>query len=219
MEENDIYLEMLKKQYCDANGLKKFNDISKESLNGFIKERQNLGEQYTKFLKYMEIDITSSDIVEVNKGQYDTIIRNYNTLAITPYPMNIEKERLYNYQFISTEKGPQMVLNLNNEQINVIANMPVKIYMTQNPYDKKDIKGFEYLYNTDKYDILVGMYGKVYDEDKLKKLKLLQKLAEKIKDYNYKTWMLKDNSNYYFVLYTNKFEKEERFKRMEKILK
>lgn len=217
MNKNEMYLELLKNQFCAANGYKKFDDNSKEMLKDlemFIKDRQSLGEKYADFLKYIGIDITTTETAEVNKCNLDSIIKPYNTMAVTPYSIDIDKNRVFNGKFVSTEKGPIMQLKVNEENLNVIAGMPIKFYMTQNPYNYKEIKGFEYLYNLGNYDFILGMYGKTYDLDMQIKLKQLEKIEHKLKDLGYKTAFLKDNFNYYSVLYTQKYKQEELFKKM-----
>ena len=204
MEENDIYLELLKKQFCEANGLRKFNNNSKadlEAFKSFIAERKIIGEKYNEFLKYLEIDITTSNVVELYKGNVDSIVKDFDTLVLTPYSIDIDKDRIY--RELSDLLGNKVLINR---------------FITQNPSFKNDIKSLINYYNQYKYDILIGVYGKVYDKDKNKKMKELIKLSRKIDDYQYNTSILKDRYNYYFVLYTNLLETKEEFETIKKVL-
>lgn len=206
MEKNDIYLEMLKKQFCEAKGYNKFDNNSKEmlqDLESYIRDRHRLGDKYADFLRYIGVDITTEKTAEINKGKYDSIIKSYNTLAITPYPIDIPENRLYNYSFVATENGPKLEMKTDDEKLYLIADMPIKNYMTQNPYNLNQLRQLKYLYNSDKYNIIVGMFGKIYDYNMNIKLKQLEKLEKQLKDLDYKTAFLKDNFNYYSVLYTN----------------
>ena len=195
---NEIYLDLLKKQFCEAYGLRKFDNHSKKYLEGlqeFIKLRQALSRKYNRFLKYMGLDITTNDIAELNKGNADTIIKSYDTLAITPYPIDIEQERLYS----SVEPG-------------------IKRFITHNPYYKQEIKTLAKYYNEDEYDILFGVFGKISDKDSHRKMKELLTLAKKIKDNQYRTGMLKDNNDYFGIVYTHLNETKHQFEDMKKAI-
>ena len=194
----EIYLELLKKQFCEAKGLRKIDESSKsdlEALKKFIKERQELGRQYNRFLRFLGINITTRNTAELDKGDYDSIIKDYDTLAITPFPIDIDYDRIID-----------------------MKDAKVQRYITQNPLYKEDIKEMISLYNNDENDILIGMYGKTYDNDSHKKMRQIVTLSKKIKDYQYKTSLFKDNNNYFIVLYTTLMETKRQFAQMKKAL-
>lgn len=194
----EIYLELLKKQFCEAKGLRKIDESSKsdlEALKKFIKERQELGRQYNRFLRFLGINITTRNTAELDKGDYDSIIKDYDTLVITPFPIDIDYDRIID-----------------------MKDAKVQRYITQNPLYKKDIKEMISLYNNYENDILIGMYGKTYDNDSYKKMRQIVTLSKKLKDYQYKTSLFKDNSNYFIVLYTTLMETKRQFAQMKKAL-
>ena len=194
----EIYLELLKKQFCEAKGLRKINESSKsdlEALKKFIKERQELGRQYNRFLRFLGINITTRNTAELDKGDYDSIIKDYDTLAITPFPIDIDHDRIID-----------------------MKDAKVQRYITQNPLYKEDIKEMISLYNNYENDILIGMYGKTYDNDSYKKMRQIVTLSKKLKDYQYKTSLFKDNNNYFIVLYTTLMETKRQFAQMKKAL-
>lgn len=194
----EIYLELLKKQFCEAKGMRKIDESSKsdlEALKKFIKERQELGRQYNRFLRFLGINITTRNTAELDKGDYDSIIKDYDTLVITPFPIDIDHDRIID-----------------------MKDAKVQRYITQNPLYKKDIKEMISLYNNYENDILIGMYGKTYDNDSYKKMRQIVTLSKKLKDYQYKTSLFKDNSNYFIVLYTTLMETKRQFAQMKKAL-
>ena len=52
--------------------------------------------------------------------------------------------------------------------------------MTQNPYTTIEIRNWEDLHNSGESDIIVGVYGSIYDKDIESKLKQIQELEEKL---------------------------------------
>ena len=193
---NEIYLELLKKQFCEALGLRKFDDNSKKYLEGlkeFIVLRQALGRKYNKFLRMLGLNITTRLNVELDKGNADSIVKNFNTSVVTPYPIDVPKDRIYSFEDVRANR-----------------------ILTQNPYFKENIKEMANYYNEDGYDILFGVYGKKFDKDMHRKMQQILTLTKKIKDYNYKTGILKDNNNYFGVVYTTANETERQLDDMKK---
>ncbi len=52
--------------------------------------------------------------------------------------------------------------------------------MTQNPYTIYDLEYWDKLHNRGIHNIIVGMYGNIYDKDKEEKLDLMRNLFQKL---------------------------------------
>lgn len=67
--------------------------------------------------------------------------------------------------------------NKNGKPISLSSNLT---FMTQNPYTTIEIRNWEDLHNSGESDIIVGVYGSIYDKDIESKLKQIQELEEKL---------------------------------------
>ena len=63
---------------------------------------------------------------------------------------------------------------------------------------------------------MLGVYGKTYDKDSYQKMKLIKKLSKKIKDHQYKVGLLKDNDDYFFIVYTNIYQTRQQIEYIKK---
>ena len=83
------YISLLIEQFKQATGIKNV-DINSQSFmlefSEWIKSRHSISNNYLDLLEYMELSqISYPDTVEVGKGQYDSIVKPFNTTIITPH--------------------------------------------------------------------------------------------------------------------------------------
>ena len=122
---------------------------------------------------------------EVGKGRYDTIVKPFNTTIITPYSEGLivpNKSRIITSKFIVLNGMPVLYKanGMNITETKPILSDSTLTFMTQNPYMEANIKNWEQLHNSGESDIIVGVYGSIYDKDIESKLKQIQELEEKL---------------------------------------
>ena len=205
----DNYLIELKRQYCMAMGLKSMyrNYDSKrfyKDLSIWLSLREDIGKKYEVFLYYLGKDIDKVETAEVGKGKYDSVALTKNTTIITPYICSNDCNKFLNYSFFPDSKNPSLYRfdeNTNTEE-NIQAPEYIDTYITQNPYSIRDLDGWEELSNGGNYNTIVGIYGHIHDNDKVKKLKQLKSLKDKLIS-NYILEYECDCDNYYAAIISN----------------
>ena len=181
------YISLLIEQFKQATGIKNV-DINSQSFmlefSEWIKPRHSISNNYLDLLEYMELSqISYPDTVEVGKGQYDSIVKPFNTTIITPHIAGLEtlgNERVINSEFVVIGNTP--VLFGNNRNGKPIATSSALTFMTQNPYTPTQIANWEQLHNGRENDIIVGIYGSVYDKDTESKIKQIEDLRDRLDD-------------------------------------
>lgn len=172
MEQNE-YIQKLMKQFINSQGIQNVDINSIEFKKEFvmwIDERQKLKEGYIKLLEKLKVPYDTSEMVEVGKGKYDSIVlNNGSTIMLTPYLMEKGNNPLCLYRFIVEDMKPAVILNNGNTR-----NVPLKNIMTHNPYDESDIYEWDKLFNHDSCNITIGVYGRTEDKDKKSKIKMLE---------------------------------------------
>lgn len=196
----NVYLHYLINQFQESAGEKYNNPLKKENLKEFelwLKERQNIKENYKMLLDYMKIEYNHPITVEIGKGLYDTVTYNKKTTIITPYTYGLNKN---NHNKI-IKANIKIVTSSDIESHQKI--LPIDSVMTENPYTENHIHNWEYLLNSSKFTTTIGIYGKIYDKDYGKKIKILETLKEKIIDeYNEELIRVKDD--YIYIISSNK---------------
>lgn len=178
------YIEHIGKQYQDATGVGTIDFSSEQfldELKSWISERQEMGKIYIELLEHMGFsEFDSSYCAETNKGLLDTVVRDCSTTIITPYfesfQKNIDEERIVKGYMSIVSGFP--VLFPDGIRGTVIPG--INSYMTQNPYSPLHIQDWDKLHRSGRYNIIVGAYGKVYDNDKCQKEQMISKLVERI---------------------------------------
>ena len=203
---------IIQKQYFNARGFKNvnkyLNDYQKDLIK-FIFERKEIGEDYVAFLEELGLDIKGRETAEIGKTKFDSIVSTFDTTVITPYHYELVKERLLNYNFFPNKKNCQLIkynYDLNCTEIKIVPSYIKKI-ITQNPYNKLNLIGYEHLYNENLYDVIVGVYGHIHDNDKAYKLKMLKELKDKIKTNDFNLEYDCFNNYYFAALYKNEDKK------------
>ena len=150
----------------------------------WIKSRHSISNNYLDLLEYMELSqISYPDTVEVGKGQYDSIVKPFNTTIITPHIAGLEtlgNERVINSEFVVIGNTP--VLFGNNRNGKPIATSSALTFMTQNPYTPVEIRNWENLHNSGNHNIIVGVYGSIHDKDIETKIRQLESLKQRLTD-------------------------------------
>ena len=210
MNKSEEYFLLLMNQYYKAIGSKSepslyiSRNLYKEHL-AWLKERNIIAKRYVEFLNYLGKDITTSSTAEIGKGMYDSIALPFNTTLITPYEIINSENRVYNYYFLPLQENGCFIKWNANKNEPEIKKVPedIKTLMTNNPYREKDLVGWEDI-NNNKLDIIVGMYGHIFDNDKESKLKQLKDLKEKLISSDYILDFDYDRDAYFIALASDK---------------
>lgn len=188
---NVIYYDKLVKSFLSAKGLKSSNiDPNSEcfisEFAGWVKERKTIGLDYLSFIfSSLKLSNNQELIAEVGKGKVDTLITNTNHLMITSFTKNIKREKPEHLVegALWVERSYLILIRV-NKSID-ISKCNIKRFITHNPYSKGNIRNLETLHNSEKYNIIVGIYGSIHDQDIEEKIKLLHYLKDKLTDNCY----------------------------------
>ena len=202
----DIYLEKLMKQFTKANGLNKIDMNSLEFLNEFkewVTRQRVVSRDYKDLLNYMQIPLAK--IAEVGKGEFDSLALNNNLLMITPYAeeLALENDKIINADFMVTVEKPLLI---GPDKKEIILDRRINSFMTYNPYEEEDIINWELLVGQG-YPITTGVYGKIYDQDKTTKIKLLKNLKNKILQEVQEEYVTLEDKYLYVISSTPKIKK------------
>ena len=169
---NSKYILKLIVQFHKAVG----TDISKWDTPDFIiefsewlKENKKVVEEYSEFLECLGINFYDFITVEIGKGKYDSIVKPETTL-ISPFAK--EPSELFlmeNMPLIISKEG-------------IFKADDINLFLTHNPYSEEEISNWYKIHNNGLQDISVGVYGKIYDQDKKEKIDMLKKLIQKLND-------------------------------------
>lgn len=185
------YLLNLYKQYCDARGVicNPFDgkNLSYDFLE-WIAINKLMAKEYSDYLLYLGY-FDSKTIAEVGKGRYDSIASEYMTV-ISPYAdtLQLPKSELF------VMGGVPLI-----EQAGKIISVEQDILLTHNPYDEMRVINWSTIHNLGDYDISIGMFGSIYDEDFSKKIKLIEEISKRVTEdhiLDYDT----DNDKYFYSL-------------------
>ncbi len=188
------YLKNLVEQFKQATGTKNVDTNSQAFISEFeswIKQRQLDGNEYLGLLDYMELSKFSDPMTaEIGKGQFDTLVKDFDTTIITPYSKGIivpDSSRIITSDFRVYEGTPVLMRQTEKgtTQVDPITSTSALTFMTQNPYTPEQIANWEQLHNGRESDIIVGIYGSVYDKDTESKIKQIENLRDRL-DESYK---------------------------------
>ena len=166
------YLLNLYKQYCDARGVicnpfdgknLSYDFLEWITINKLMAKEYN---DYLLCLGYLE----SKTVAEVGKGRYDCIASK-EMAVISPYAdtLGLPKSELFVIDGVPLiELGGKVVLPKQ------------QILLTHNPYDEMRIINWSKVHNIGDYDISIGMFGSIYDEDFSKKVKLIKEISKRM---------------------------------------
>ena len=197
-------VRLLEEKYILARGYKNMKSISEKDFIRWIFERKEIGNEYVDFLENLNLSIKTPQTAEIGKSMFDTIVSSFDTTVITPHDYFETGKRVLKYDFFPNRE-PRLI-KYNDEKMDIIP-VPedIKQFITQNPYDEFDLIGYEDLFNGN-YDVIVGMYGHIHDNDKERKLRMLRDLKDKITTNRYNIEYECSRDAYFAAIY-NKNEK------------
>ena len=172
------YLLCLFKQYCDARGLdiNNIDNIYSSEFVNWIVQNKILLDNYMNYLYTLGFDYFTDEIVEVGKGKYDSLSQ-YGITLVSIFAETLGK---INSRLI-VNKGVPLILGQNGVVI-----PKESIILTHNPYCESEILGWHSIHNMGDKNISIGMFGNIEDEDKSRKIELLEKLSKQmIDDYSF----------------------------------
>ena len=207
------YLDLLIEQFRQATGTKNVDMNSLAFISEFsdwLKSRQEIGDKYLKLLEYMGLSkFKTPDTAEVGKGQYDSLVKPFDTKIVTLHTKGLEtlgSRRVVKSNFEIYDGMPLLVRK--NELFK--ADDVAQTFMTQNPFTHASISNWDQLHNSGMYSIIVGFFGSIYDKDKSKKEEQLRNLRYKLeRDFIEQQFI--DGDKYGFVVASN-----AKIKRLEK---
>lgn len=196
----EMYLLCLFKQYCDARGLdiNNMNNMYSNKFVDWIVQNKYLLDNYMNYLYALGFDYSADDIIEIGKGEYDSISKNsINLISIFAGTLGKINSRLF------VDRGIPLILGQNG-----ITIPREQIILTHNPYFESEILGWYSIHNLGEKDISIGMFGKLDDEDTSRKIRLLEQLTKQMTDdysFDYDT----SDGNYFCSLNSKRYIKRK----------
>lgn len=165
-----------------------------------------LGCEYTNLLIELGLDITDSNIAEVNKGVVDSIAyANTNFSLITPYTDDMVSSygnEIYRFKFLGKDGVPSF-----RTRSGIVYNLKQLVstkhtFITENPYNYEAIEGFSNLSSSGDYNTIFGMYGMNNDKDIYDKMKMFESIRSSSGDYC-KDEIITDGDKYFWIIRSN----------------
>ena len=198
------YILNLYKQYCEARGLacNPMNETIKSyDFFEWIAYNQLLAKEYGDYLQCLGYG-DSRKIAEVGKGRYDSIAKD-QMKVISPYADTLG---LPNSELLILGNVPL----IKQEKRIIVPEQP--ILLTHNPFGEMGIIDWSLVHNAGVYNISIGMFGNVHDEDRLKKVELLHEISKKMNEdhvISYDT----DQDKYFYSLNSNRMIRKKELSR------
>lgn len=177
------YLNKLFCQYKNALGNKElsFQDEStKLAFLKWIKELEFKLDLYRLFLKKYGIINSKKTVLELDKGPFDTILKDEFMILSTQYASIFDESDtaiIINGTMNLSDKIPK-VQAINSSRGIITSN--ISYFLTQNPYDsKKTSLKLVDIYNH-KYNICLGFFGNIKDQDREKKIEDLKTFQRQV---------------------------------------
>lgn len=201
------YLKRLAVQFAEAEGITSIDMNSKTFLNEFniwLGEIKNMCELYPGFLDSMNVKYDGIDCAEVGKGEYDSAFSDYKTTIISEMPIDVDDDRLVVANFVVMDDKPTLVNKSESIFFHVpISKKKIQTYLTQNPYYPELIEDWERMASENGNDIVLGMYGRLIDKDREKKITMLEKIRDRLTvESKFENDVF--DGNYYAALFTKK---------------
>lgn len=166
------YILNLYKQYCDAIGIicepSNITNLP-DSFIEWVAQNKLLSKKYKEYLLSLGY-IDGKSVYEIEKGKYDAISSDKSRI-ISSYGETLGQENL---DFFIIGNTP---LIQSSKEIIV---PDIDIFLTHNPFEEMHSENWFRMHNTGLYDISIGMYGSVYEEDFGKKIKFLEMISSKM---------------------------------------
>ena len=210
-------LEQLLEQYKKVNGINNLSlkdlksDIFCKEFKEWLLERKRYGNRYIDFLYDMDGRILERTTAEVGKTELDSLVIPFDTTIISPYEFKKleNRERLINSKFLVYEEKPVLYFDRQEQPtIVVLPERRIDTFMTQNPYTFYSVKYWSDLHNSGNYDILLGVYGSIYDKNIKRNLEILKYVKDRLILFDYKYDINHDGDIYYGALVSDFKEKK-----------
>ncbi len=193
-------LYFLFKQFCEATGYSgDLNDASKEIETRFyqwIIQNSVLLHQYWKYLEF-NFQYSTNDVLEIGKSKFDSLREHCSDINVSStFVINNDES------FLHINNGIPLIVNKDG-----IAIPREQILLTHNPYFESEISDWYLIHNKNQKDISIGMFGRLEDEDRKKKINLLRDLSQKMTD-DYVLTYDTDQGNYFCSLNSQRLSKK-----------
>ncbi len=185
------YLRNVIKQFKLSTGTKNIDINSQEFIDEFsawIKSRRKMGKEYACFLDYLNFRFAEPGCAEVGKGEYDSIVKPFETTLITPVSSikKVSDDRIITGHMRVYESTPLLIRHFKGgNQMSQIPTDIIHTYMTHNILSESLISGWEDLHNSGSCCIIVGIFGSIYDKDIEERIKIVENLREKLTCYEF----------------------------------
>lgn len=188
------YLMLLFNQFNESMGYKttyKTSDIYIDEFVNWLRNLKKISNLYMKFANYEGIDLNDDNVIELNKGRYDSL---KNAKIISPFAstLGIKNEKLIVYQ------GEPIIIVGSK----VKKGQVVDTYTTFNPYSDYYLNNLDLLHNSG-INICYGIFGKNSDKNRDEKIKHLIEFISKLnEDYIYNIENV--DSNYLGIVFSKR---------------
>jgi hypothetical protein len=197
------YLEFLFLQYKLATGATNVDVDSEEFLHDFssyISHRKAQAEEYFYFLQYLGFDFNNSHCAEVGKGEHDSLAFISNTTLITEFTDAFKEDFKDRIVKGTVKVNENDALFVHDQLSLVIPPHIINTYIQQNPYFYANISGWENLHNSKKNNVIVGVYGNVFDKDINNKINLIKRFKDNLEENTYKEGYEVHNDSYFYAV-------------------
>ena len=170
------YFKRLEAQYQKAYGKSK----DKESFVEWLEKQNKLAENYLLLLDYLQVNYKSSKCLEIDKGQYDSVLlsKNYKSFVLSQYPS--QSKRVIEGKLILENNQPFISYDLCGKQyLGPIDNY--HWFLSQNPDNQSMLNILAKIHNDTPYNVVLGMYGQVGDLDYESKIDMLLDFMNQLK--------------------------------------
>ena len=195
------YLLCLYKQYCSAKGIEcqieNLHELSFE-FTKWIAQNKLLSKEYFDYLVHLGV-LSCKKLIEVDKGRYDSIAQEeFEVVSSFASSIGFENKELLLIGAVPLIETSKQIIIPDTD-----------IILTHNPYFSESITNWWRIHNAGEYDISIGMYGSIYDEDFDEKIKLIEQLSSRMSDdhrIDYDT----DKDRYFCTLNSAKNQKRKK---------
>ena len=207
MREKEIY--NLLNQFKTTMGIKTIDIHSKAFQNDFkewLRLRQMQGYRYMDFLYELNNSVIERTTAEVGKSRFDTVVVPFDTTIISPYDYKSfpARERIIPATLLAFSEPLLYFPDSKKAKLECFSTRSIDTIMTQNPYSRESISGYENLHNSGNIDIAVGAFGSIYDKNIKENLEMLKSLRQKISDGEYRVDYNHDGDIYFIALISDR---------------
>ena len=166
----------------------------------WLKEYKKVLCRYADYIQRLKINLYSENIAEVGKGFNDTIVPYPECQMISPYAETLGED---NSVLIVKNNKPYILKN----NIETEPKM-IKRFITFNPYFDDNLSPWHLIHNN-RFDISIGVFGKVYDHDSSSKVRLISDIADKMDGGYIENYDVIDD-NYFYNIHSKKRIKSDK---------